>query len=114
MTDEYFGHELLDGMGLSGGRGTPNLTMMNTHTQIDPTETHATIKLGIDAHAKWLLMDSLFHPFQNRPNARPGIEGVRFRHLRQRRSWQLFDLNVAVFHDTTIAFEADGAGGRHG
>ena len=36
---------------------------MNTHTQINPTELHATIKLGIDAHAKWLLMDSLFHPF---------------------------------------------------
>ena len=40
-------------MGLSGGGGTPNLTMMNTHTQINPTELHATIKLGIDAHAKW-------------------------------------------------------------
>ncbi len=26
---------------------------MNTHTQINPTELHATIKLGIDAHAKW-------------------------------------------------------------
>jgi len=46
---------------------------MNTNTESNPTELHATIKLGIDAHAKWLLMDSLFHPFQNRPNARPGI-----------------------------------------
>ena len=27
--------------------------MMNTHTQTNPTELHATIKLGIDAHAKW-------------------------------------------------------------
>jgi len=26
---------------------------MNTHTQLNPTELHATIKLGIDAHAKW-------------------------------------------------------------
>ena len=26
---------------------------MNTHTQTNPTELHATIKLGIDAHAKW-------------------------------------------------------------
>ena len=26
---------------------------MNTHTQINPNELHATIKLGIDAHAKW-------------------------------------------------------------
>ncbi|MGB3121594.1 MAG: hypothetical protein WBE58_22410, partial [Verrucomicrobiales bacterium] len=25
---------------------------MNTNTQINPTEHHATIKLGIDAHAK--------------------------------------------------------------
>jgi hypothetical protein len=40
-------------MGLSGGGGTPNLTTMNTHTQPIPTELHATIKLGIDAHAKW-------------------------------------------------------------
>ena len=40
-------------MGLSGGRGTPNLTTMNTPTQINPSELHATIKLGIDARAKW-------------------------------------------------------------
>jgi hypothetical protein len=26
---------------------------MNTHTQTHPTELHAAIKLGIDAHAKW-------------------------------------------------------------
>ena len=44
---------LLDGMGLSGGIKTPNLTTMDTHTQVNPTELHATIKLGIDAHAKW-------------------------------------------------------------
>ncbi len=39
--------------GLPGGDYPPNLTTMNTHTQINPTELHATIKLGIDAHAKW-------------------------------------------------------------
>lgn len=27
--------------------------MMNTHTQIDSAELHATIELGIDDHAKW-------------------------------------------------------------
>ena len=26
---------------------------MKSHTQINRTELHATIKLGIDAHAKW-------------------------------------------------------------
>ena len=26
---------------------------MNTHTQINPSELHVTIKLGIDSHAKW-------------------------------------------------------------
>jgi hypothetical protein len=26
---------------------------MNTHNRINPSELHATIKLGIDAHAKW-------------------------------------------------------------
>lgn len=26
---------------------------MNTITEPDPTEIHATIKLGIDAYAKW-------------------------------------------------------------
>ena len=31
----------------------PNMTTMKTHTQINPTELQATIKLGIDAHAKW-------------------------------------------------------------
>ena len=44
--------ELPDGTGLSGGDQTPNLTMMKTHTQINPNELHATIKLGIDADAK--------------------------------------------------------------
>ncbi len=39
-------------MGLSGGV-RPNLTTMNTDTQINPHELHATIKLGIDVHAKW-------------------------------------------------------------
>ena len=40
-------------MGLSGGDGTRNLTTMNNKTELNSTETHATIKLGIDAHAKW-------------------------------------------------------------
>jgi len=68
---------------------------MNTHTQINPNELHATIKLGMDAHAKWLLMDLHFHPFRARPTARPGIEAVRVEvrgvqgHLRQK--WH--DLN---------------------
>ena len=39
-------------MGLSGGRGTHNPTTMNTHTQINPTELHVTIKFGIDAHGE--------------------------------------------------------------
>jgi hypothetical protein len=36
---------------------------MNAITEPNPAELHVTIKLGIDAHAKWLLMDSLFYPF---------------------------------------------------
>ena len=40
-------------MGLSGGDQTPNLTTMNTKTESNPTETCQSIKLGIDAHAKW-------------------------------------------------------------
>jgi len=44
---------LLDGMGLSGGDGTRNLTTMQNKTELKSTETHASIKLGIDAHAKW-------------------------------------------------------------
>jgi hypothetical protein len=41
-------------MGLSGGDyPPPNLTTMNTHTQPNLTERHATINLGLDAHAKW-------------------------------------------------------------
>ena len=61
-------------MGLSVGAG-PNLTTMNTRTQINPTELQATIKLGIDAHAKSLLMDSLFHPFRSRPHRKAGDRG---------------------------------------
>ena len=38
-------------MGLSGGDGTRKLTTMNTKTELKSTETHASIKLGIDAHA---------------------------------------------------------------
>ncbi len=33
---------------------------MNTHTQTNPTELHATIKLGIDAHAKWFYVGRQF------------------------------------------------------
>ena len=40
-------------MGLSGGDGTRNLTTMQNKTELKSTETHASIKLGIDAHAKW-------------------------------------------------------------
>ena len=71
-------------MGLSGGRGTPNLTTMNTKTQPNPTELPATIKLGIDAHAKWFYVAAgipFFIPSCTRPAARPGIEGVRWFHL---------------------------------
>ena len=35
------------------GLPPPNLTTMNTHTQPNLTERHATINLGLDAHAKW-------------------------------------------------------------
>lgn len=40
-------------MGFSGGDETPNLTTINTHTQPNFTERHATSNLGLDAHAKW-------------------------------------------------------------
>ncbi len=41
-------------MGLSGeGVGPTTLTPMRTPTESNPTETCETIKLGIDAHAKW-------------------------------------------------------------
>ncbi len=50
---------LLDGTGLSAGVG-PNLTTMNTPTQINPTELHSAIKLGIDAHAKWFYVGRQF------------------------------------------------------
>ncbi len=30
---------------------------MNAHTKSNPTEHHATIKLGIVAHAKWFSVD---------------------------------------------------------
>ena len=39
--------------GCQAGIKTPNLTTMNTNTESNPTETCQSIKLGIDAHAKW-------------------------------------------------------------
>ena len=46
-------------MGLSGGGGTPKLRTINTKIQLNPTELHATVKLGIDAHAKWFWIPRL-------------------------------------------------------
>jgi len=44
-------------MRLPGGRGTPNLTIIMKPTTESTTETitetYATIKFGVDAHAKW-------------------------------------------------------------
>ena len=41
------------------------LTTMRNQTEPNPTEPHATIKLGIDAHAKW------FHVARQRQGAIP-------------------------------------------
>ena len=52
--------------GVEGGGGTPNLTTMNTKTESNPTETCQSIKLGIDAHAKWFRVVAgicIFNPF---------------------------------------------------
>ncbi len=42
---------------------TPNPATMNKITEPNPSELHATIKPGIDAHLEWLLMDLLSQPF---------------------------------------------------
>jgi hypothetical protein len=45
--------KLADGMGLSAGANPAILTTMENQSDTNSTEPHATIKLGIDAHAKW-------------------------------------------------------------
>ena len=44
---------MTDDMRLPGGGGTTNLTTGMKQNNTTPTELHASIKLGIDAHAKW-------------------------------------------------------------
>lgn len=39
--------------GCQAGVDTANLSTVMKHYKINPTETYESIKLGIDAHAKW-------------------------------------------------------------
>ena len=38
---------------MSGGEGSANLTTVLTGNETEATKSYDTIKLGIDAHAKW-------------------------------------------------------------
>jgi len=51
---------------------------MNTHTQINPTELPATIKLGIDAHAKWFYVGRQLDGATRQPVQKMTFDGLRF------------------------------------
>ncbi len=63
--------------GCQVGVETPSLQRMKTTNQSNPTELYATIKLGIDAHAKWFYVARQLDGATPRPVQKMTFEGPR-------------------------------------
>jgi hypothetical protein len=64
---------------------------MKTTTQSNPTEAHATIKLGIDAHAKWFYVTRQLDGSTPQPVQKMTFDGLlRFVAKQQRLARQVF------------------------
>lgn len=77
--------------GCQAGGGSPNLTTMKTHTQVNPTELHTAIKLGIDAHAKWFYVARQLDGATPQPVQKMTFDGLlRFVAKQQRLAREVF------------------------
>jgi hypothetical protein len=63
-------------MGCQAGVGPAKLTTMTTKTKSDPTESFETIKLGIDAHAKWYYVGRQVDGATPQPVQKMSYEGL--------------------------------------
>ena len=64
---------------------------MNATTELNPTEPHATIKLGIDAHAKWFYVARQLDGATPQPVEKMTFDGLlRFVAKQQRLAREVF------------------------
>ena len=67
---------LLDDMGCRAGVGSPKLTTVMKTTTETNTKSYATIKLGIDAHAKWYYVARQLDGATPQPVQKMEIDGL--------------------------------------
>jgi transposase len=72
-------------MRLPGGGGTTNLTTGMKQNNTTPTEIHASIKLGIDAYAKWYYVARQVDGATPQPVQRMELDGLLHFVARQKR-----------------------------
>jgi len=72
-------------MRLPGGGGTTNLTTGMKQNNTTPTEIHASIKLGIDAHAKWYYVARQVDGATPQPVQKMTLDGLLHFAAKQRR-----------------------------
>ena len=68
--------ELLDDMGCQAGVETANLITVMKNYKITPTENYESIKLGIDAHAKWYYVARQLDGATPQPVQKMDIDGL--------------------------------------
>ncbi|MEZ5430886.1 MAG: hypothetical protein R3F31_06825 [Verrucomicrobiales bacterium] len=77
---------------------------MKTTTESNPTEVHATIKLGIDTHAKWFYVARQLDGATPQPVQKMTLDGLlRFVSKQQRLARQVFTCYEAGSATTSIA-----------
>ena len=75
---------------------------MNANTKSNPTELHTTIKLGIDAHAKWFYVARQLDGTTPQPVQKMTFDGlVRFVSKQQHLARQAFTCYEAALSATT-------------
>ena len=67
---------LLDDMGCQAGVESAKLTIAMKHHKITTTESYDTIKLGIDAHAKWYYVARQLDGATPQPVQKTDIDGL--------------------------------------
>jgi hypothetical protein len=69
---------LLDDMDCQAGVESAKLTTVMKHYKITTTESYDTIKLGIDAHAKWYYVARQLDGATPQPVQKMNIDGLHF------------------------------------
>ena len=83
---------------------------MNTDTQINPSELHATIKLGIDAHAKWIYVGRQLDGATPQPVQKMTFDGLlRFVAKRQKPCTQVLSCYEAGAFIPSGALDSSGS-----